>query len=57
MLEDVKVSVFSRVKDSPHLYNWYRAGNEMERRAGHHIVVDAILNEHQLNKRLNQDYG
>lgn len=57
MLQDVRISVFSRVTNSPHLYNWYRVGSESERKSGKHIVIEAILNETELNQRLRGTYG
>ena len=37
---------------------WYREGTELEKKEGHHIVIDDILDEDELNLRLKRGtYG
>ncbi len=55
MVDSVKVSVYSRVPGSPcsqPLFYWYKEGTEADKKAGHHIIVDDILDEEQLLTRV-----
>jgi len=57
----INVNVFSMVPNSPPQnpeFFWYREGTELEKKEGHHIVIDDILDEDELNLRLKRGtYG
>jgi hypothetical protein len=54
-MQGVRVSVYQKANERQ--YYWYREANDIEKQSGHHIVVDVILSERQLKRRLRGFYG
>jgi len=55
MDDGARVFVYAKVRQScptfP-LYYWFRVGTLEEKKRGHHIVIEDILDEKELNERL-----